>query len=64
VWGVAVLILLTAVLFGLLVSAKRVQTRRRLQWLQKQRHTGRQFVGMNDEAMLLFESLRGRPWRN
>lgn len=60
VWGVVVLILLMAVSFGLLISAKRVQTRRRLQWLQKQRHTGRQFLGMNDEAMLLFESLRGR----
>ncbi|CAE7394509.1 unnamed protein product [Symbiodinium natans] len=60
VWGVVMLILVMAVSFGLLVSAKRVQTRRRLQWLQKQRHTGRQFVGMNDEAMLLFESLRGR----
>jgi len=60
VWGVALLILLTAVLFGLLISAKRVQTRRRLQWLQKQRTTGHRYVGMNDEEMLLFESLRGR----
>lgn len=45
VWGVALLILLTAVLFGLLISAKRVQTRRRLQWLQKQRTTGHRYVG-------------------
>ena len=41
----ALLILLTAVLFGLLISAKRVQTRRRLQWLQKQRTTGHRYVG-------------------
>ncbi|CAJ1403736.1 unnamed protein product [Effrenium voratum] len=60
VWGVLLLTLLTAVLFCLLISAKRLQTRRRLQWLQKQRTTGARFVGMNDEAMLLFESLRGR----
>lgn len=60
VWGVALLALLSAIFFGLLIGAKRVQTRRRLQWLQKQRNTGHRYVGMNDEEMLLFESLRGR----
>lgn len=58
--GVGVLILLVAVSFGWLLSRQRVQTRRRLQWLQKQRNTGHRYVGMNDEEMLLFESLRGR----
>eukprot|EP00930_Biecheleria_cincta_P071895 TRINITY_DN59353_c0_g1_i1.p1 TRINITY_DN59353_c0_g1~~TRINITY_DN59353_c0_g1_i1.p1 ORF type:complete len:889 (+),score=67.95 TRINITY_DN59353_c0_g1_i1:513-3179(+) len=52
--------LATLVLFGLSLSARHVQTRRRLHWLQKQRHTGQQFSGMNEEASLLLEALRGR----
>lgn len=54
----ALLSLLTAVFFGLLVNARRMQTRRRLQWLQKQRTTGYR-VGLDliSKASKLLEGL-------
>lgn len=68
VWGVALLILLTAVLFGLLISAKRVQTRRRLQWLQKQRTTGHRYVGPKSQfessSKKCLEKLPLYKWKN
>jgi len=51
VWGVALLALLSAIFFGLLIGAKRVQTRRRLQWLQKQRNTGHRYVGLETQEL-------------
>lgn len=60
IWGVASFILVIAFLFGLSLSAAHLRRRRRLQWLRRQRQSGEQFRGLDDEALLLFESVRGR----
>lgn len=57
--GVVLVMLGTVVSFALLLSATQVRRRRRLMWLRKQRHTGRQFSGLDDEVQLLFELVRG-----
>eukprot|EP00929_Paragymnodinium_shiwhaense_P049268 TRINITY_DN24865_c0_g1_i2.p1 TRINITY_DN24865_c0_g1~~TRINITY_DN24865_c0_g1_i2.p1 ORF type:complete len:1925 (-),score=199.93 TRINITY_DN24865_c0_g1_i2:65-5839(-) len=60
VWGVASGLLVTAVLFGISVSATHLKRLRRLNFLRKQRKAVGPFRGMDDEVLQLYESVRGR----
>lgn len=59
-WGVVTGIISIAFLFGFSVSAKQVGRLRKWQRLRRQRHSGMPFHKLDDEASLLFESMRGR----